>query len=168
MYFHFSEDKSISVFHPRLHPSDPSRGNMVWAISGEKSPLYFFPRDCPRIGFYAGPSTTEEDQTKFAGISKASLIITVEAAWYERIQAAKLYAYSFAPAPFVPVDENSGYYVSYNTVTPLSVEPMGDLITALVKANVELRLTPSLKPLRDALLDSTMCFSMIRLRNAKL
>ncbi|MED2006824.1 hypothetical protein P4V39_01670 [Brevibacillus borstelensis] len=45
---------------------------------------------------------------------------------------------------------------------------MGDLLDCLTQANVELRLTPSLKPLHDSLLDSTMQFSMIRLRNARL
>jgi hypothetical protein len=168
LYYHFSEDPSIICFHPRPHPSHPSLAPVVWAIDQEKSPLYFFPRDCPRIGFGRSAKTTPEDAARFMGYSDASMIIAAESAWYQRIKEAKLYKYTFPPNPFVCWDHGAGYYVCHETVTPLSVEPMGDLLDCLTQANVELRLTPSLKPLHDSLLDSTMQFSMIRLRNARL
>lgn len=49
---------------------------------------------------------------------------------------------------------------------PLSVEPVGDLLAALVAANVELRITPRLYELWMAVIESTLEFSGTRLRNA--
>nr|WP_181909618.1 DUF6886 family protein [Paenibacillus taihuensis] len=51
---------------------------------------------------------------------------------------------------------------------PISVERMDDLLGSLVDAGVELRVTPGLKQLRDAVVDSTVGFSMIRMKNAML
>ena len=56
--------------------------------------------------------------------------------------------------------------VSRETLEPLSVEPVGDLIEALEAANVELRLLPSLLPLRDVW-ETTLHASGVRLRNAQ-
>ena len=44
---------------------------------------------------------------------------------------------------------------------------MGDLLACLGEADIELRITPSLTPLKEALLDSSLHFSMIRMRNAR-
>jgi len=70
------------------------------------------------------------------------------------------------PDTFVPQDTNAGSYVSHVAVVPSKVEPLGDPFQRLASAGVELRLMRSLRPLRDALIRSTVPFSMIRLRNA--
>jgi hypothetical protein len=57
LLYHFSEDPGITRFNPRMHPSHPDQPAMVWAIDEEHSPLYYFPRDCPRIGFWSIPSS---------------------------------------------------------------------------------------------------------------
>lgn len=51
-------------------------------------------------------------------------------------------------------------------VTPLAVEPVGDLLTAHVAAGIELRVVPSLWPLRDAAVDDRWDFSLVRMANA--
>lgn len=51
-------------------------------------------------------------------------------------------------------------------MTPLSSEPVGDLLTALTAANVELRITPILFALWDRVVHSTLEFSGTRLKNA--
>lgn len=91
LYYHFSEDPSIICFHPRPHPSHPSLAPVVWAIDQEKSPLYFFPRDCPRIGFGRSAKTTPEDAARFMGYPDASMIIVAESAWYQRSKAVQVY-----------------------------------------------------------------------------
>ena len=66
-------------------------------------------------------------------------------------------------------DASPGYYgahLSREIVQPLSVEPIPDLLAAHAAAGSELRITPSLWPLHDALLKATLHFSMIRMRNA--
>ncbi|WP_420852114.1 DUF6886 family protein [Paenibacillus hamazuiensis] len=64
-------------------------------------------------------------------------------------------------------EPNAGYYTTVQTVKPVSVEKLDDLLGRIVSLGVELRITPSLLPLRDAILASTVNFSMIRMKNAK-
>jgi len=163
---HFSEDPDIAVFAPRPVASNPDSEPLVWAIDAEHAPLYFFPRDCPRIAWWALTTSTPEDVERFLGHTTARIVIAVEGAWLERIRDAKLYVYRFAAADGFVSLEDHGCHVSRQTVTPLSVEPVGDLLTCLRDAGVELRVTPSLWPLRIALLTTTLHFSMIRMRNA--
>ena len=46
-------------------------------------------------------------------------------------------------------------------------QPVGDLLAALTDAEVELRITPSLVPLGRAIIQTTLHFSLIRMRNAR-
>jgi hypothetical protein len=52
-------------------------------------------------------------------------------------------------------------------VVPARVELLDDLILELLRRGVELRLIPDLWPLRDAVVASTLLFSLIRMRNAQ-
>ena len=64
--FHFSEDPTIQVFAPRPVTVPAERrpgfewlnGPLVWAIDEARQPMYFFPRDCPRILLWKRPGTT--------------------------------------------------------------------------------------------------------------
>jgi hypothetical protein len=67
---------------------------------------------------------------------------------------------------FVLNDETAGHYVSSEAVTPIAVQPVGDLLAALAAANVELRITPSLVEMWRRVIRSTLCYSGTRLRNA--
>ncbi|WP_407673281.1 DUF6886 family protein [Paenibacillus silvisoli] len=49
---------------------------------------------------------------------------------------------------------------------PVAVDRVDDLLGYLAEAPVELRITPSLMPLKRAILASTVNFSMIRMKNA--
>src|SRR5690242_18830335 len=51
--FHYSEDPSITTFVPRVPRSNPRQRAAVWAIDGQHAPLYWFPRDCPRVTVWA-------------------------------------------------------------------------------------------------------------------
>jgi len=50
---------------------------------------------------------------------------------------------------------------------PLSVEPVGDLLDAIVSAGAELRVTPRLLEMWKRIIESTLEFSGTRLRNAQ-
>ncbi|MFZ3590896.1 DUF6886 family protein [Bacillus sp. DJP31] len=63
--FHFSEDSSIRIFHPRPHPTHPNLPNLVWAIDEDRSPMYLVPRDCPRIAYWPVHSTSLRRQRAF-------------------------------------------------------------------------------------------------------
>jgi hypothetical protein len=64
-------------------------------------------------------------------------------------------------------DATAGHHVSTEPVEPLSIEAVGDLLEALIAADVELRITPRLVDLWKRVIESTLEFSGTRLRNAE-
>jgi hypothetical protein len=163
--FHFSEDGAIGEFMPRQHPVN-DEPPYVWAIDAAHSANYLLPRDCPRICIAAGAATTAEDRQRFFGHSAAARIIVVESGWLPAIRSTTLYRYALPAGPFQLYDRGAGYYVSAESVAPLAVAALDDLLAALLAIGVELRLTPSLWPLQRAVAASSLEFSMIRMRNA--
>ncbi len=166
--YHFSEEPDISKFEPRSSHGGDERSPLVWAIDEEHSVNYLFPRDCPRVIFSRSERMSEEDEVRFFSNTYAKTIIAVENAWVERINRTTLYRYIFQDESFELLDEIAGYYVSKQTIVPLRVEPVVHLLEEVVSRQVELRFTPSLYPLRDSILNSTIDdFSIIRFRNAQ-
>jgi hypothetical protein len=160
--FHISEEPGIARFDPR--PSEFASGPVVWAIDEERVCNYLVPRDCPRVTYYAGPATTAVDVDRFLGSSAA--VVAIEGAWLERVRSARLYCYHMPPTTFERLDAGAGYFVSRVPVVPDRVETVDDLLAELVRHGVELRVLPSLWSLRDAVVASTLQFSLIRMRNA--
>ncbi len=165
--YHFSEDPTIKVFVPRAPLAHPEQALRVWAIDAERTPLYYVPRDCPRVAFWALPGSSLEDVDRFLGHTAARVVIAIESGWLERLRATDLYVYHLPGDTFTLVDNGAGFYTSTETVTPLEVRPVGDLLQRLVEAGVELRVTPSLWPLNRAVVASTLHYSAIRMRNAE-
>jgi hypothetical protein len=164
--YHFSEEPDIAVFEPRPPLSRPEVEPLVWAIDAERAPMYFFPRDCPRACFWPGAQTTAEDRERWFGGIDARMVIAIESAWLARLRTTTLYRYSMPSAGFEQGDATAGHFVSHARVVPLGVEPVGDLLAALVAADVELRITPALPELWRRVIASTLDFSGTRLRNA--
>jgi hypothetical protein len=171
--FHLSEQSDIGVFEPRP-VKVPSRrptglawlnGPLVWAIDGWHQPLYFFPRDCPRILLWPAATTTAEDRDAHWTAAPCRMIAYVEAAWLERIRGAVLYRYELPVAEFESLDD-AGMWVSRTGVTPLGVERIDDVLAALCNCDVELRVVPNLAAL-SGLWSTSLHVSGIRLRNAQ-
>jgi hypothetical protein len=165
--YHFSEDPTIRVFVPHRAMTSCMDEDLVWAIDEWHAPMYFFPRDCPRACFWPGVRTSDEDRQRWFGHVRARMVIAIEAAWLDRIRSATLHRYVMPKAPFRLLDSTAGHWVARETVTPLSVEPVGDLLSALIGADVELRVTPTLIPLWSRVIRSSIEFSGTRLRNAQ-
>lgn len=170
--YHFSEDPSIRQFTPRPPLAHLEQEPLVWAIDAWHQPIYWTPRDCPRVCFWPIPTTTPEDRAFYERATAARLVVTIEAAWLDRLRTTCLYRYTMPEETFVPRDpvgtpEFHGSHVSRATVLPLNVEPMGDLLARLAAADVELRVTPSLVPLARALQQTSLHWSLIRMRNAQ-
>jgi len=164
MLYHVSEESEISRFEPRRaegvdHP-------VVWAVDGEKLRNYLLPRDCPRVTFFAGERTQSEDVSQFLGSSSA--VVAFESAWLERVRQTRLFCYHLPVESFKCVDACAGYFHSLESVAPERVEIVEDLLGALTSRGVEIRVLPSLWELRDAVVGSTLSYSIIRMRNAGL
>jgi len=160
--FHLSEEAGIGRFEPR--PSAYTDRPVVWAIAEARIANYLVPRDCPRLCFRAGPESDAADVERFLGPHRA--VVAIEAGWEERLRRARLFRYAMPAAGFVPQDAPAGYWVSHRAVTPQGVERLDDLPGAIAAAGATLTVLPSLWALHDAILGSSLVFSMIRMRNA--
>jgi len=139
----------------------------VWTIDDAHAPLYWFPRECPRVTVWAN----DDEQgrrlaTQFE--SRSSRVQVALASWEPRIRATRLYEYRFAPGPFEPWPDADGQWVSHEAVVPIDVVPIGDLIERQRVAGVDLRLVDDLGPIRDLVLTSGLPFSIVRWANLDL
>jgi len=171
--FHFSEDPNIELFEPRPVAVPTARppgfewlnGPLVWAIDAWHAPMYFFPRDCPRVLLWRLPDTREADLDRWwRGDRGWRMQAHVEAAWLARLRTTAIYRYTFDAREFDP-PHDVGMCVSRGAVRPLTVERVNYLPAALETAGVELHVMADLLPLKGVW-DSTLHASGIRLRNA--
>jgi hypothetical protein len=140
---------------------------MVWAVGERLLHNYLLPRDCPRVTFYAGPNSSADDIACHLGTTDASYVVAIESGWLTAVRAGVLYQYALPAETFTAVDVGAGYYISREPVVPLAIRRIDDILGELVGRGIELRVTPSLWKLRDAIGASTLQFSMIRMRNAR-
>lgn len=162
---HFSEDPDIERFVPHVPATNPAHPPAVWAIDADHAPLYWFPRDCPRVTVWA------DDDHQRAVLGKlltttARRVHAAELAWLPRIRSVELFAYELPPATFTAWPEADGQWISDVTVEPIAVQPVGDLLDRHAAAGIELRLVPDLWPLHGAVVTSGLPFSMVRMHNA--
>jgi Family of unknown function (DUF6886) len=157
--FHLSEEPDIAEFIPR--PSKYTQEPVVWAVHDEKIRNYLVPRDCPRVTYFADSRTIAADRERFLG--RSSAVVAIEAGWWNRVRSCTLYCYHVPSDTFACIDECAGYFVSRERVRPLRVEVVKDPVAALLERGVELRIVPTLGPLRDAVVRSTLQFSIIRM-----
>jgi len=169
--FHVSDIPDIARFEPRpVAPVSvtlltPERA-VVWAIDEAHLQNYLLPRDCPRVTFYALPDSTSADIERLLGHSAAKHVVAIESRWFKAVAGQRLYQYEMSGHTFSVIDAGAGYYVSREPVSPRAIVTIDDLLAELLKRDVELRVMPSLWRLRDAVVASTLQFSIIRMRNA--
>jgi hypothetical protein len=160
-----SEDPAIARFEPHVaataHESEP----LVWAVDTRHLPFYWFPRDCPRGTFWADSSTEPADAERL--LAGASRVHAVEESWLERIRAATVFAYRLPEEPFEPHPQVGGYWISRAAVEPLEVRELTGLVDLHEAAGIELRAVPSLWPLWNEVVASTLEYSGMRLRYAQ-
>jgi hypothetical protein len=162
MLFHISEEEDITRFDPRVSPS--ASGLVVWAIERRRLCNYLVPRECPRVTYYAGVDAAAADIDRFLGASPA--VVAIESGWLERVKSSRLYCYHLPPETFECLDPGAGYFVSRAPVVPSRVEIIDHPLGALQRSGAELRVLPNLWPLGDAIVESSLQFSLIRMRNA--
>lgn len=166
--FHVSEEADIAVFHPRLpnrSDLDPTVG-LVWAIDEAHLPNFLTPRDCPRVTYHVTNGTTAADRARFFSSGNCTHAVVIESGWFRRMCETTLYLYEFDPAGFRLQDAVAGYYVSEGTQVPVAKHVCTDLFSELFARVVEVRMTDTLWDLADAVKQSTLGWSLCRMRNA--
>jgi hypothetical protein len=162
--FHVSDEGPVTVLKPRPSPAGtPHEGTeWVWAIDEAHLPHYLLPRQCPRVCW----ATPAGERHGLLG-SPAARVIVIEHTWAPRLSHAGLDVHRLDPSGFTLLDAIAGYWVSARDVRVLEVHRVEDCFAALAEHDVELRLTASLWPYRDAVVANTGDFSVIRMRNAQ-
>jgi hypothetical protein len=163
--WHYSEDPSLGQFRPRVTATNPGAPPLVWAVDTRHSPMFWFPRDCPRGCIWAVSTTSQDDREKFFGQSAAGRIHVIETGWLARMQACRIYAYRLPADTFRP-HEVGGYWVSQEPVEACDQAVLDDLPGCHARAGIELRITPSIWPFWHRVIVSTVEYSGSRLRNA--
>ena len=141
------------------------RDGKVWAIDERHSWLYWFPRDCPRACFWAVETTSDEDVERWLDGDATRRVAVIECDWLERLRSLTLYAYRMPGEPF-DVVEDGRFYIASTTVDAIERVELGDLLARHAEEGIELRIAPALYPLWDKVIETTLDFSGIRLRNA--
>ena len=96
---HFSEDPTIRRFVPHVPASNPTQAPAVWAIDTEHAPLYWFPRECPRVTVWPRDESERPAFEERFGTT-APRLHAVEAAWLERMRTVDLYRYDLPATTF--------------------------------------------------------------------
>ena len=130
------------------------------------APLYWFPRDCPRVT--AWPRNAADAAafgTAFG--TDARRVHAIERDWLDGMSTTVVYRYELDAADFTPWNDASGQWVCDHEIAPLLVAPIGDLLKLHGNAGIELRVVDSLWPLRDLAHRGPWDFSTVRMGNAR-
>lgn len=163
---HFSEDPALTRFRPHVPPTNSTHPPAVWAIDAAHAPLYWFPRDCPRVTAWP---RDDRDVLRFcaAFVTTARRVHAIETGWLERMRTTQLYRYDLPASSFAPWEEASGQWIADRDVEPLAVCALGNLLTLHAEAGIELRMVSSLWPLHDLAMSDAWAFSLVRMANAQ-
>ena len=161
---HFSEDPTITGFFPHVAATSAEPDPYVWAVGADRCPDYWFPRDCPRAMAWTVPGSTDADRDLIVGPGCGDRVHAIEYRWLDALRATRLYAYRLPAEPFHPIGEHSHALVATVPVTPLGPPvPIGDLLTLHEEAGIHLRAMHNVWPFWDAVQQSTLGWSGIRL-----
>ena len=111
------------------------------------------------------PTTSAGDCARFF-TGRASHIVAIRADWLERAIQCVLFLYELPSSSFALLDASAGYWVSRAPVEPNNVIELRQPLLEIVRRGVELRIVPDLSDLREAVLQSTVDFSIIRMKTA--
>jgi len=166
--FHVSEEANIEVFYPRTPERNDLDKNigLVWAVDEQRLPNFLTPRDCPRVTYYIGKNTTEDDKKAFFTSPSIKHTVIIEHSWVNRMKNTTLYLYEFDISSFELQDEIAGYYISKTPQVPIAKHKISDVFEALMKRNVEIRIVDTLWEIAERIKDSTLNWSLCRMKNA--
>jgi hypothetical protein len=165
---HFSEDPNIKRFVPHVAATAQRAEAYVWAVDESRAPDFWFPRQCPRAMAWTTNVSALADRDRIIGPGGGERVHAVEYRWLDAMRTVRLFAYRLPADRFRPIGEP----VPHALVATVPVEPLGppervgNLFDLHEQAGIQLRVLSNLWPFWDAVIDSTLGFSGIRLRNA--
>lgn len=164
---HFSEDPTIKLFVPHVAATSQQDDPYVWAVDHARAPDYWFPRQCPRALAWANPGSDRDEIERLLGPG-GRRVHMIEYDWLDAMRTVELYAYRFDARPFRPIGEDAHGHVASEPIHPLAPpERVGNLFELHEQADIELRVVSNLWPWWHQVVESTLGFSGIRLRNAR-
>ena len=164
--YHYSENPDITRFTPHVPVSNPEVVPAVWAIDAARAPVYWFPRDCPRIAVWA-ESEDQQGRMHDRFDTDATRLQVTLAEWEAPMTSCELFEYRFDPQDFVPLAEAEGQWIATIAQEPVGVEPAGSLVERQRSAGVDLRFVDEFAELADLRLmvvSSGLPFSIVRYR----
>jgi len=167
--FHVSEESNIAIFNPRIPERDDLDKNvgLVWAIDEKHLPNFLTPRDCPRVTYHVGENTSAQDKEIYFTSPGIQHVVIIESTWFKTMKNTCLFLYEFNPEGFELQDKVAGYYVSKVAQIPIAKYIINDLFAALFERNVELRVIKNLWSISDRMKETTLDWSLCRMRNAQ-
>jgi hypothetical protein len=165
--FHISETPGIEFFVPKPSPShyEALEQPVVFAIGEKLLHNYLLPRDCPRVCCYASEQSSLADRDQYLCRDKPYKVF-VQMDWLDIIKNTTLYGYEFDLQNFRLLDQIADYYVSAEKEKPIRTWQIDDILAELAqRTQLEFELVSDLKAVAEAVKNSTLHFSMIRMRN---
>ena len=139
----------------------------MWAIDAEHSPLYWFPRYCPRISVWATTSPSSRRRLSELFETEASRICRRRVRLVERVRDGTLFRYVFDAAAFTPWDEADGQYVAVRGRAPRARRCRSTTCSPCTRRPTSNCGSRRLGALMDRILQSGLPFSFVRIRDAK-
>lgn len=167
--YHFSDRGDIDVFVPRAPLKHPHAEPLVYAMSERESPLYLFPRDCPRISTWVTPETSEDERDQFYAEGAARIKSFIDRAYETAWRTGRIYRYTFSADGF---EDCQGYgdWISRTVQHPIEVELIPNLADAAEEHGMSVEVVDSLVSLGQRLHDfatmrwtTTLHVSMVRM-----
>ncbi len=82
------------------------------------------------------------------------------------MRTTPVFAYRLPEEPFAPDPEVGGYWLSREPVVPVELVELGDLVARHEQAGILLRAVPDIWHVWNRVIESTLEYSGMRLRNA--
>ncbi|MBX3096449.1 MAG: hypothetical protein KF812_06260 [Fimbriimonadaceae bacterium] len=163
--FHFSDRGDIKLFHPRPPTGHPDSDPFVFAIDEWHSPLYYFPRDCPRTGFWPVANTSEKDVAQFRErFGDARMILAIQREFVEGWQSGHLFRYTFEMSDQWIDTKDHGCWVSQVPQKPIHVLRIEEFHSMAQREMCKVLSVEDLIPFTDQLRATSLHVSAIRHR----
>lgn len=164
--YHYSENDAITVFRPRAPLRHPDSPPLVYAIDASHRALYFFPRDCARVGVWCTSHTDATDEAAYAASTARWMLILVDASQAALWQSGQIYEYTFEADKGWQETGDHGCWISEVPQTPTAGRWITNLPHALTEEGVEVQIVPDLLAAAEAWrAHSTLHVSSIRLNS---